>query len=121
MPNPTYEVNPPAGGNHTPQAASAGVFTAETAPPDGQLVHALEHGYVVLWHRPDIDEPSLAALRDVAGKHARDVLIVPRASLPTPVAATAWHARLGCGSVEADTMERFITTFANQGPEKVPH
>ncbi len=118
---PAYEVNPPAGGNHTPQAAGAGVYTEATAPPDGQIVHALEHGYVVLWHRPDLDEQSLTTIREVAARHARDVLVVPRPSIETPVAATAWHARLLCGQVEADTFERFITEFANKGPERIEH
>jgi len=121
VPNPVYKVDPPAGGNHTPQAAPAGDYTAATAPPIGQIVHAMEHGYVVLWYRPDLDPPSLAALREVAGRHAKDVLVVPRTSLATPVAATAWHARVLCATPEPATVERFVTTFVNQGPEKFPH
>jgi hypothetical protein len=120
VPNPTYEVNPPAGGDHTPQAAGAGIFTAENAPADGPTVHALEHGYIVLWYRPDLDESSLTMLRDLAQKHAKDVLVVPRA-MEVPVAATAWHARVLCGAVETSTLELFITEFANGGPEKVAH
>ena len=116
--NPTFEVDPPAGGDHTAQASGAGNFTAETAPPDGQVVHAMEHGFVVLWHRPDLDEQRLIELRDVALKHPGEALLVPRSSLTTPVAATAWHVRLLCDGVEADTLERFITTFADKGPEK---
>lgn len=120
-PTPTFTLNPPAGGNHTPQAAPAGIYTDANTPSDGTVVHAMEHGYVVLWYRPDLDEAGLTTLRDLAEKHARDVLMVPRPSLPTPVAATAWHARASCGGVEAATLERFITTFVNKGPEKVAH
>ncbi len=118
---PTYQVDPPAGGNHTPQAAGAGDYTLENKPSDGLIVHALEHGYVVLWYRPDVDGLTLSALRDVAARHSRDVLVVPRPSIPTPVAATAWHARLLCEGIETDTIDRFVTTFANQGPEKIEH
>ncbi len=121
VPNPTYQVNPPAGGDHTPQAAGAGIFTDANTPSDGQIVHAMEHGYIVIWHRPDLDEPTLASLRELVGRHARDVLMVPRASIETPVAATAWHARLLCDQPEVDTIERFINTFVNRGPERVPH
>jgi hypothetical protein len=120
VPNPTYEVNPPAGGDHTPQAAGPGIFTAADTPPDGQIVHAQEHGYVVIWYRPDLDEQGLAPLRELAQKHAKDVLLVPRA-IDQPVAATAWHARLLCQSPEIDTLERFVDTYVNQGPEKVRH
>jgi hypothetical protein len=120
-PTPTYKVNPPAGGNHTPQAAPAGIYTGADTPADGPIVHAMEHGYVVFWYRPDLDAASLTTLRDLAQKRAKDILMVPRPSLPTPVAATAWHARLSCGGVESDTIERFIGTFVNHGPEKVAH
>lgn len=120
-PTPSYKVNPPAGGNHTPQAAPAGIYTDANLPIDGQIVHAMEHGYVVFWYRPDLDEQSLAQLRDLANRHARDVLMVPRPSIDVPVAATAWHARILCRGLEVDTFERFVDTFVNKGPEKVAH
>ena len=120
-PTPSYRVNPPAGGNHTPQAAPAGIYTDANLPADGQIVHAMEHGYIVLWYRPDLDEQSLGQLRDLANEHAKDILMVPRPSIGTPVAATAWHARIQCGGLEVDTVEKFINTFVNKGPEKVPH
>jgi hypothetical protein len=121
VPNPTYSVNPPAGGNHDPQAASAGNFTAESTPTDGQIVHAMEHGYVVLWYKPDLAPDAQTRLRDLFGKHSRDVLLVPRPSLPRPVAATAWGRRLLCGDADVAALDLFITSFRNQGPEKVPH
>ncbi len=116
--NPTYEVDPPAGGDHTPQAARPGIFTDANTPPEGQIVHALEHGYVVLWHRPDLDPQTLTTLREVAQKHQPNVLMVPRPTLDTPVAATAWHVRLQCDTLEVDAIERFISTFLDRAPEK---
>jgi Protein of unknown function (DUF3105) len=121
VPNPTYRVDPPAGGNHTAQAARAAVYLEGQVPPDGQIVHAMEHGYVILWARPDLPEGERQALRDVAGRHQRDVLVIPRPSLPTKSAATAWGNRLLCGNVEPDALDLFIRTYRNQGPEKVPH
>ncbi len=121
VPNPTYEVDPPAGGNHDPQAARRAIYSQGQVPPDGQLVHALEHGYVIFWHRPDLSEEDRQALLDVAGRHEVDVLVVPRPSLPTTVAATAWGRRLLCGNVEPDALDLFTRTYRNQGPEKVPH
>jgi len=49
------------------------------------------------------------------------VLLVPRASLPKPVATTAWGRRLLCDGVEPQGLDRFVTSYRNQGPEKVPH
>ncbi|MDP8992266.1 MAG: DUF3105 domain-containing protein, partial [Actinomycetota bacterium] len=119
--DPTYRVDPPAGGNHSPSAASAGTYRDGEVPPDGQLVHSLEHGYVVLWHRPDLAGPDRDALQGVAGRYERDVLVVPRPSLRTPVAATAWGRRLLCQEVEPDALSLFVRSYRNKGPEKVPH
>lgn len=118
-----YEVDPPSGGNHNPSAAPAGVYTQETAPPDGEIVHAHEHGYVTLWYRPDLASDAVTQLRDLAEEYNRDTLLVPRQSLSPsePVAATAWNKRLICSSADVAALERFITEFRNEGPEKIPH
>ncbi len=118
----TYKVNPPAGGNHNPTAAPPGVFTAADTPPDGQIVHALEHGYVTIWYRPDVDAATLGSLTSLAQRYDRDVLLAPRASMTAvPVAATAWHRRLLCQRPDSAALERFVTAYRNKGPEKIPH
>lgn len=119
--NPRYQVNPPAGGNHTTQVAAPGVYDADVVPSDGELVHALEHGYVILWHEPDLSEDELADVLEVRDEFERDVLVVPRPSLPSPVAATAWHRRLICEGAETDALATFVRNARNQGPEAVPH
>ena len=119
--NPTYKVDPPAGGDHNATAAPAGTYTEANKPPDGQLVHSLEHGYVIIWHRPDLPPADLTALQELTQRHARDVLLVARSTLDQPIAATAWHARLLCGAPDVASLERFIDTYVNQGPEKIPH
>jgi hypothetical protein len=116
-----YDTDPPSGGNHNPGAASPGVFTNDSKPPDAQIVHALEHGYVALWYRPDVDPAALEELKGLAGRYDRDVLLVPRASLSRPVAATAWHRRLLCTQPDVQSVESFVKAYRNKGPEKVPH
>lgn len=113
---PVFRVDPPAGGDHSEQGAEAGVFAGDRVPDDGRLVHALEHGYVVLWHRPGTDT---AALERVAEEHEGDVIVAERASLPVPVAATAWERRLLCGEVEPAALERFVDAYVGEGPEDV--
>ena len=115
---PSYSVDPPAGGNHLATPASPAIYT-DRLPPDGQIVHAMEHGDVVLWHKPDVAPDVLDQLRGLANRYEEDVLVVPRTSLPTPVAATAWHRRLLCPSFEAGPVEQFIRAFRDKGPEKV--
>jgi hypothetical protein len=116
--SPAYRVNPPAGGDHLVAAAAPGVYT-DNVPSDGQIVHAMEHGDTVLWHKPDVPAEVLDELGDLATKYDGDVLVVPRNSLATSVAATAWHRRLLCPSFERAPIEQFIGTFRDKGPEKV--
>lgn len=119
IPSPEYEVDPPAGGDHTPQAADPGVYEPEQLPPDGPLVHAMEHGYVILWYRPGVDEDRISQLEEVAERFGDATLVVPRPSLEVPAAATAWHRRLLCpGGFEERPFVEFVKAYRDKGPEK---
>jgi len=118
--NPSYAVDPPAGGNHLGSgAAGSGVYADASVPVDGLLVHSLEHGYVVLWHQPGLDPAGLAQLVELQEASGNDVIVAERASLPVPVAATAWGHRLLCGAVEPEALERFVAERVGNGPEDV--
>jgi len=118
--SPTYQVDPPAGGNHTAQAATPATYPEGRIPTDGQVVHAMEHGDVVLWYRPGLSAEDMGTLQKVSDTYEKDVLVVPRATLSTAVAATAWGRRLLCGSVEPDALDLFTRTYRDKGPEKLP-
>ena len=113
-----YRTNPPAGGNHSPSPAAPNVY--REPPPDEQVVHSMEHGDIVLWHKPDAAPEVLDQLRGVADRFEGDVLVVPRASMRTPVAATAWHRRLLCPAFERPAFDLFVRSYRDKGPEKVP-
>ncbi|MDP9402480.1 MAG: DUF3105 domain-containing protein [Actinomycetota bacterium] len=119
----SYEVNPPAGGNHDPSPAPAGNYEQATVPPDARVVHSLEHGYVAIWHRPGLPKEDMDLITNVFGRYENDVLVLPRASLPadTKVAATAWGERLLCRNVEQGPLTEFVKKYRNEGPEKIPH
>ncbi|HEV7862796.1 MAG TPA: DUF3105 domain-containing protein [Acidimicrobiia bacterium] len=118
IPQTTYKVDPPAGGDHDPVPSPAGFYDATDVPTDGHLVHSLEHGFVIVWYQPSsTSAESLAGLRDLARRH-KWVLVAPRPSMTTPLAATAWHRRLLCPAGTTGPIGNFITAFRNQGPEK---
>jgi hypothetical protein len=119
--NVDYEVDPPSGGDHSPSPSPPGLFTIDNTPPDAQIVHSLEHGYIAIWHKIDLPTADMEALRELSNRYARDVLLVPRASLVQPVAATAWHRRLICERPDIEALDRFVKEYRNKGPEKVPH
>jgi hypothetical protein len=119
----TFSINPPAGGDHLAVPTPAGFYDLANVPGDGNLVHSLEHGFVVVWYRPDgVSGATVDGLRELA-RSRKWVLVVPRPSLPTALAATAWRRRLlcpdGADPLRADgPIGNFVTAFRNQGPEK---
>lgn len=119
-PSPTFRVDPPSGGLHEPSPASGGIYTGTSVPPDGRVVHALEHGLIAISYRPGLPEDELARLEAIADARPDDVLLLPRPSLEVPVAATAWHRRLLCDEVEPKALRRFLAAYVNKGPERVP-
>jgi hypothetical protein len=116
--NPTYEVEPPAGGPHTPTAAPPGFYKPGKQPSDGQLVHSMEHGFVVVWYKADLGEAELDVLADIGERYSNETLIVPRSSLRGEIAVTAWHHRLLCKRIDAAAIAKFIEDFRDKGPEK---
>jgi hypothetical protein len=114
----TYAVNPPAGGDHDPAPSPPGFYDPQNVPTDGHLVHSLEHGFVVVWYKPDAVAPTtLDALRALADRAAW-VLVVPRPSMPTALAATAWHRRLLCPDGALPPIGTFARIFRDKAPEK---
>ena len=118
IPSPGYTVDPPAGGAHEPTAAPAGFYTTQDVPSDGKLVHAMEHGFIVLWHRPDVSEETRQEIEDLSDRFGRELIVVPRSSLEGEVAVTAWHRRLLCDELVPDKVARFTDEYKDKGPEK---
>ncbi|MGH8992277.1 MAG: DUF3105 domain-containing protein [Acidimicrobiia bacterium] len=112
-----YSVDPPSGGDHTPQAAANGIYGEQQVPPDGPLVHAMEHGFIVVWYKAG-DADAQVDAETLGDDYPGETLVVPRASLDVPIAATAWHRRLLCPSFEADALRAFIEGYRDKGPEK---
>lgn len=119
VPAPTYTVEPPAGGDHNPSPARGGVYAGTRVPADGLLVHSMEHGYVVVWHRSDLPAEQKAELEAFEQRNDGDVIVAERPALPVAVAATAWEQRLLCGAVEPAALDRFAEQYVGKGPEAV--
>jgi len=116
--NPTYKVEPPAGGSHLSSAANPGFYRESNVPPDGQLVHAMEHGFVVLWHRPDLPAEKLDQIEALSDRLGRELIVAPRPSLEGEVVVTAWNKRLLCGELVPEKVAEFSRLYRDKGPEK---
>ncbi|HET8644014.1 MAG TPA: DUF3105 domain-containing protein [Vicinamibacteria bacterium] len=120
----TYAANPPASGPHYPVWLRYELFTSPLAR--GYWVHNLEHGAIVLLHRPDAPGEVVEALRSVyralpddpACGHSRAVL-TPDPLLDTPVAVVAADFVLSGSCVSPNSITQFVTTHRARAPENV--
>jgi hypothetical protein len=78
----------------------------------------MEHGFVVLWYKPDLPAEEMAKVERISDRHGRELIVVPRRSLGGPVAVTAWHVRFLCSAIDAVPVSDFIRAHVDRGPEK---
>jgi hypothetical protein len=129
-----YRSKPPHSGNHDPIPAEDGAYA--DPPAQEALVHALEHGRVIVQWRdgtPDEVQGSLKALFDEDPVHM--ILVPDQSGMNYAVAATAWtdadasgpepsYGRLlGCPQANPqvyDAIRAFRDAYRDRGPEYVP-
>jgi hypothetical protein len=126
----TYATMPPVGGDHYPLWAD---FRFYERPLDhGYLVHALEHGAVVLWYRCASREacPGLASqLEAFAASLPQDplcagvpgvlrrLIVVPEPALGAVVAASAWGHGAAWGCVDSAKLRAFVDAHYDRATE----
>jgi hypothetical protein len=119
-----YQSNPPSSGNHYPVWADYASYT-ETVPR-GYWVHDLEHGAVVLLHRPDAGSEVIDALRaaydaiplDPKCTHRR-VVLTPDPLMPQPFAVVSWGFRMLCDVVDESAILDFVALHRDHGRESI--
>ena len=107
----------PTSGPHSPRWTETGFYTEPQPPPE--LVHALEHGNVVIYY----DQPGSRALQQLtrwAEEHQGQwdgVVVVPSPGLNRSVVLTAWEKRLRLDRFDAAAAAAFLDAFRGKGPE----
>ncbi len=120
-----YDTNPPTSGTHFPQWAQDGIYTEETVPQLGELVHTLEHGRINIQYKPGTPPRVVrqleAFLAEADGGY--HMLLYPNTTdMDAQVAATAWDHMVTCPTVGDETwdvLRAFREAYIDQGPEKV--
>lgn len=117
-----YDSNPATSGDHYLVPAEDGAYL-EAAPTEG-LVHALEHGRVVIQYDPAVDDTVKGDLTALFSEDPYHMVITPNATdMPFEVAAAAWGHFLGCPEANEgvfDAIRAFKDEYRDQGPEFVP-
>jgi hypothetical protein len=120
-----YAHNPPASGPHYGQWARSAVYAEPLERRN--WVHNLEHGWLVLLHRPDAPPAAVQVLVDAwnagfadaecpAGP-VRRVLVTPDPLLPTPVAAVTAYRALAADRLEMADLEQMFALCRVAAPE----
>lgn len=127
-----YNSNPPTSGPHYADWIKAGVYSEPK--DDRNLVHSLEHGYVIMSYKCSVDqirsEASESAkpedqcqqrqdqLKQVYDKKGgRKLIVIPRADLETNFALTAWTYLDKFDEFDEKRVTSFIDAHRDQGPE----
>ncbi len=107
---------PPAGGPHFSTPLRTGFY--DDPVPDGNAVHALEHGIVWLSYNPElVDEAGVDALRDIFGDFRRDLIVSPRPDNSDAVAIVSWGRIMRLDGVDVEQLSDFINNNRNRSPE----
>jgi len=126
-----YETNPPTYGPHADMPASDGDYVGQGTPSKETLVHALEHGRIIIQYRPGLERRRIAQLQTLLAEKPKEgviegynaLLMENNTQMPFPVAATAWGQLIGCPTFTDktfDALRAFRTQYVDKAPELVP-
>ncbi len=116
-----YTQSPPLSGPHYGTATEGGFY--EQPRTAGNVVHALEHGAVVIYYDESaMNESARTSLQEFADTHTgrwRSVVVAPNPneSAESDYVLTAWRNRLYMDSYDARTVHAFLSEFLGRGPE----
>ena len=122
-----YSTNPPTTGPHYGNSQPAGIY--DEPIPDGNLLHSMEHGAVILWYK------EVKGSEETGGLSGQDIerlkqifrsvpvskkIMVPRDNLDVPVALTSWGRLLKLQTIDEAQIKTFMETNEDRGLEKAP-
>jgi hypothetical protein len=108
----------PTSGPHDPVPTPPGFYTATRHPT--RLVHALEHGNIVIYYDKPGDEV-LETLRSWTSLYSAPwagVIAVAQPGIGKTVVLTAWTKRLTLPNFERPAAAAFIDLYRGRGPER---
>jgi hypothetical protein len=121
-----YNSDPPTSGRHYESTLKAGFFNqgdVQGEYPEGNLVHNLEHGYVIFWYNCALlDEGACSTLKEqiqsvLERENLFKVIAFPWASIDTPVVMTSWGKMMRFEEFDPDQAQAFVRRNRNKAPE----
>lgn len=115
--NVIYNSNPPTSGPHFGNWHKEWKFY-ETELPTGGLIHNMEHGGVVLYYKPSVDEGTKAQLKDFTEDNFK-IIASANEDIPAQMTLAAWGVYELFDSFDEAKFKRFYKKHLNHGPENV--
>lgn len=110
-----YSTNPPTSGWHFVETLPAGFY--DTPRLDGNILHSLEHGAIVLSYKSIISDEDKHILQAFYENNKTKLIIVPRENMDTNFALTAWEYIDRFDVYDEVRVIDFIKDHLNRGPE----
>lgn len=120
----TYKTYPPSSGTH--YGATAPYGFSDTQLAEGEFVHSMEHGSIVIYYKASVSADIKQKLKDAyttlpAGKYGKVKLVItPYENMTTPLAIAAWDRLLLMNEFNYEEIQTFYSTWVDKGPEDVP-
>ncbi len=113
----SYTSDPPAGGHHYDEPVHAGFY--DTVQSDGNLVHSLEHGAVIIWYNPKkLSKDQIEGMRKIFDQLGGKSIMTPRESMKTPIALSSWGRVQYLSTIDEKQIKGFFETNHGRGPEQ---
>ena len=108
----------PTSGPHDPGWVEPGFYRTPQTPE--RLVHAVEHGNVVIYYDTPGDAvvQTLDSWTDLYGAQWSGVVVAPAPGVGAAVVLTAWRKALRLQPFDAAAAAAFVDAFRGRGPEK---
>ncbi|MGH2522333.1 MAG: DUF3105 domain-containing protein [Anaerolineales bacterium] len=122
-----YNSDPPTSGPHYADPAQAGFYNE--APPDGMLVHSLEHGYIIISYncselaQAECDQlkSQISSAMQAAGTSpitgTPKLIATPRPTMDTQLALTSWGRLDKFDQFDRSRIVNFVKAFRDRAPE----
>lgn len=116
-----YARRPPLSGTHYPSALEVGFY--EQPRPLGNVVHALEHGAVVIYYQPSaLTDEIRTSLQKWVRNHTDPwgsviAMPYPWENPEAPFTLTAWRHVLRMEEYDVEVVRAFVAEYVGRGPE----
>jgi hypothetical protein len=114
----SYKSSPPTSGPHAMAVLTPGFY--KSSQPPALIVHALEHGNVVIYYET-LSEQARRMILDLTDRYDGrwdGIIAVPQSGLGDGFVLTAWRRALRLPSFDRDVVAAFVDAYRGRGPEK---